>query len=375
MNNVKVSVIMPVYNAQIYLQDTLKDVIHQSLEEIEIICIDDGSTDESVKTITEMQANDSRIKLISQKNLYAGVARNQGLKKAVGEYVVFWDSDDRFAYNALEIMYKRSKQEDADICVCSAQRYDQKTDSLISTNVYLNKSMLGNKDIINKNILPKYLFNFATNVPWNKMYRRSFIEDNGLEFQDLKQANDTYFTLMAFFLAERITYVENSLITYRVNNKDSLSGKASGTVFCAYESYLYTYEKMREYKEFAMVEQSFFNRVVDGFMHSLNLQTDYDMFCLLYDKYRQEGFQNFRLDQFEKSYFYKSWYYTDLNFILKHEAPEFLLYKSIERKRKVDELRSECTKYKKAYKSKSYKVGLIATAIPRKVKKIWRFKK
>ena len=96
MNQIKVSVIVPVYNAQQYLKDTLDTIIGQSLKSIEIICVDDGSSDESLSILKDYQNKDSRLTVLTQQNQYAGVARNNGLSIARGKYVVFWDADDLF---------------------------------------------------------------------------------------------------------------------------------------------------------------------------------------------------------------------------------------------------------------------------------------
>ena len=96
MNQIKVSVIVPVYNAQQYLKDTLDTILGQSLKSIEIICVDDGSSDESLSILKDYQNKDSRLTVLTQQNQYAGVARNNGLNIARGKYVVFWDADDLF---------------------------------------------------------------------------------------------------------------------------------------------------------------------------------------------------------------------------------------------------------------------------------------
>ena len=103
MSEVKVSVIMPVYNVEKYLRQSLDSVLAQTLSEIEIICVDDGSTDGSYDILEEYAAKDQRITVLKQQNQYAGVARNHGLEKAGGKYVVFWDSDDFFEKNALQL--------------------------------------------------------------------------------------------------------------------------------------------------------------------------------------------------------------------------------------------------------------------------------
>ena len=93
----KVSVVIPCYNVEKYIRQCIESLLHQTLSDFEIICVDDGSTDETVNIIKEYVAEDDRVILIEQKNQYAGVARNNGLEAASGEYVIFLDSDDFFA--------------------------------------------------------------------------------------------------------------------------------------------------------------------------------------------------------------------------------------------------------------------------------------
>ena len=99
--------------------------------------MDDGSTDNSCKIIEEWMEKDSRIQLIRQKNQYAGVARNNGLKQAHGKYVIFWDADDLFEHNALEVMYAQAEQENSDICICEARKYDNAKEKYIPSDAYL----------------------------------------------------------------------------------------------------------------------------------------------------------------------------------------------------------------------------------------------
>ena len=105
---IKVSVVLPVYNSERYIHQCLNSILNQTLKEIEIICVDDGSTDNSVNLINDICKKDSRVSLIMQKNSYAGVARNNGLKHAKGKYVIFLDSDDFFEPDMLLSMYEKA---------------------------------------------------------------------------------------------------------------------------------------------------------------------------------------------------------------------------------------------------------------------------
>lgn len=349
MGNIKVSVIMPVYNVEEFLDRTLGDVLDQTLTDIEVICVDDGSTDASREIIKKYQKKDSRLQLIEQKNQYAGVARNNGLQHAKGKYVVFWDSDDMFQKKALEIMYMQSEKMQSDICICAANRYDNSKQMYIASDAYLRKKYLPKQELFNKFDIPEYIFNLATNVPWNKMFRREFLNQNRLQFQAIKQANDTYFTLMAFFLAERITYVEDVLISYRVNNNTSLSGKASDTVFCAYESYLCTLEEMEKHEQAALVKRSFLNRAISGFYHAMNIQTTFAAYRSLYEKLVSEGFARFELLDKEREFFYDKWMYDDMQKMRSMSPEDFMLQKSMSRRLSVEKAKSEYAKMTEKY--------------------------
>lgn len=135
---VKVSVIIPVYNAERHINQCLDSLLNQSLKEIEVICVDDGSTDSSVQIIKEYTEKDGRVKLVQQKNSYAGVARNNGMQIAAGEYMMFLDSDDFFEADMLLEMYEKAVADEADVCLCSARKYNDKTGEYTYSISYLD---------------------------------------------------------------------------------------------------------------------------------------------------------------------------------------------------------------------------------------------
>lgn len=362
MNKIKVSIIIPIYNAEKYLRKTLNDIVGQSLKEIEIICVDDGSTDNSRKIIKEYQKKDSRIQLIHQKNQYAGVARNNGFLHARGEYILFWDADDRFKKQAAQKMYIQAKKIDADICVCNAQQFDSKGD-IFSTDVYLRKNMLPNVNPFNKYDIPEYIFNWTTNVPWNKMYKRKFIQQHGLKFQNLRQANDTYFTIMAFFLAQKITYVDEILISYRINNKESLTGRASEANLCAYQSYMDTFEKLKIYKEYGLVKKSFLNRTINGFLHALDIQRSFQSYKQIFEKIKLEGIEILHIDEMTEDDFHYATQYQDIKNMIENSAEDFLLGKANSRKLEVEQM------VRRLHASKIYKLAYALLWIFSKIKK------
>ena len=140
----KVSVIIPVYNVEEYLRECLDSVVNQTLKEIEIICVDDGSTDSSLDILKEYAEKDNRITVMKQANLHAGVARNAGLSVAKGEYLSFLDSDDFFEKDMLEKMFLKVSSNLSDVIVCSNNLWDDKksciTGKMIIRNEFKNQT-------------------------------------------------------------------------------------------------------------------------------------------------------------------------------------------------------------------------------------------
>ena len=216
---VDVSVVVPVYNTEKYLPECIESLIHQTLKNVEFIFVDDGSTDHSVEIIEKYQKQDNRIHLIKQKNQYAGVARNNGMKQATGKYIIFLDSDDFFKLNMLEEAFNSGEKNHAEIVVFGAYNYDQ-------SNKTVKKRYMGEypKTCVSFEQIRESFFQSYYDEPWNKLFLRSFIEGNGLQFQESRKCNDTVFTNLAGYLAKRVLFLRERFVYYRSNNETSLQG-------------------------------------------------------------------------------------------------------------------------------------------------------
>lgn len=384
---IKVSVIIPVYNTAEYLRQCLDSVTGQTLQEIEIICVDDGSTDGSGDILEEYREKDARVKVYHQQNRYAGCARNLGLQNAAGKYVVFWDSDDFFELDALEKLYARCEADQAEMAVCGGKRMDNISGVIYPSKVYVVKKMLPETMPFSRKDIPQYIFNFTTNVPWNKMFLREFILKNRLEFQPLRQANDVYFSMAALFLCERITVVSEPLVTYRMDNTQSLTGKASANRYCTREAFEAVWDRLNQYPEFdEQVRQSFANRAADALFYSLKTQWDFGAYQELFTIYKKQLFEKFGISGREPGYFYSEKKYRDIQQMLHSDAQTYLLYdfRNCERhsrdiggqlanaKQSLKELekenRSLNKRLQKLENSRSYRVGNGILKLPRKIK-------
>lgn len=328
MKDIKVSVIIPVYNAQKYLEKCLNSVVSQTLKDIEIICVDDGSSDSSPDILQSFAKKDSRVIIKRQKNLFAGAARNNGMETARGKYFVFWDSDDFFEKNALEVLYNKCEKEKADMCLCAAYCVDGKTGRRAVDETFLKKRFLPKESVFSIETAPEYIFNMASNTPWQRMFRADFIREHGIRFQNLRHANDTYFSLMATYYAKRITYTEKPLVNYRINNSESVTGKTSDAPLCAYEAYAAVFDEITKLGISEKAMQSFYSKLLSGLLRELMTQTDGDAMNAVYSKIKEEGVSRFGFDlHTDAGYYYFKNDFEDLNFLLNHTLDEFLMYK------------------------------------------------
>ncbi len=232
----KVSVIIPVYNVEQYLRECLDSVINQTLKEIEIICIDDGSTDSSLEILKEYTKHDNRITILKQQNLRAGIARNAGLSVAKGEYLSFLDSDDFFELNMHEEMYNKAKENDVDIVMCNAYQYDDASKNLYKFNLKYDASV--KQFLVTRDDLSQSLYDIGNSASWNKLYRKDFIKQNSLYFQNLSSCNDIGFDWCARSVARNIFILPDYFVYYRVFRKNSISssrGEVAHNIILAYK--------------------------------------------------------------------------------------------------------------------------------------------
>lgn len=220
----KLSVIIPVYNAEKYLEESINSVINQTLLDFEIICVDDGSTDNSLEILEELAKNNSNIVLLQQQNKYAGVARNNGLRVATGEYVYFFDCDDIIYDNTvLENMYKNAKRNDVDILRGKSVTFDDKSGETIDNDYFSLKNIPDSyfNRILNLEKDCKIIFT-CSNTPWGGICRREFLIENCIEFPDLISCNDTSFYVETVLKAKSILISDINIVKYRINNSNSL---------------------------------------------------------------------------------------------------------------------------------------------------------
>lgn len=234
----KVSVIIPVYNVEKYLRQCLDSVINQTLSDIEIICVDDGSTDSSLAILEEYANKDDRIKILKQQNQYAGVARNNGIKIANGEYIHFLDSDDWLDLDSYERLYNLMKEKECDFIKFKSYTYDNISNKIIDA-YYTNIGYLKEEDFNN---YYDFLKNYeklikVSDAPWSGFYNTKFIKENNIYFDDLICANDVAFYYRCLTKANKIYISNQRHVYYRINNSSSLIGIRAYNYDCQLKLY------------------------------------------------------------------------------------------------------------------------------------------
>lgn len=224
MNQIKISVIMPVYNTGIYLEEALKTLFAQNFKDFELICIDDSSDDKvTICILNQYQMKYENMQVVRLKhNVGAGKARNIGFSIAQGEYTIFLDADDMFAQDFLEKMYQCICLNKADICVCGYKEF-----FIEDGNTYFRCGYIPNEYRINSINREDWLLDFPTSA-WNKLCRTQFLKENNIFFQSLSSCNDVFFSCMAMINAKKRCFVEDiSLIFYRINTKTQISANGN----------------------------------------------------------------------------------------------------------------------------------------------------
>lgn len=236
----KISVIIPVYNCEKYLEDCLKSVILQTYENLEIICIDDGSKDRSLDILKEYKEKDQRIIVISQENSGQSCARNKGMALAKGEYISFVDADDAVSLALYEKFCDAlsSVNEDVDIYMFNACTYNKNQDiDNIEIDCFFNiKEWLNHKDEKTIHTFDDCTNPFSGNMSAvNKIYKKEFLKRNNITFPENLIFEDQYFYIKTFLCAQKIVINSESLYKYRAGNASSTMSTLSGNVFDIFE--------------------------------------------------------------------------------------------------------------------------------------------
>lgn len=225
MKDCSLSVIIPAYNCEETITKCIASITCQKIKDVEIICVDDGSTDNTLSILKGLEKNNKIIRVFSQKNKYAGAARNLGLKHAVGEYVLFLDADDCVIKGTISKLLSFAHQMDTDIIKYHSRNVEfvsQKENIIENPYTLKISNKLYGKRLTYKEAGRELLYSPCT--PWSGIFKRAFLIKNEIQFNSLQRVNDRSFFIRSVCLAESFAFYNAFVIEHISGNANSLAG-------------------------------------------------------------------------------------------------------------------------------------------------------
>lgn len=217
MNSIKISYIVPIYNVEHYIKECIDSILAQTIEDIEVIAINDGSTDGSSSVLSSCYSNNPRVTILSQENLGQGKTRNRGISLARGKYIQFVDSDDTIDSEMGKLLYNEAERSNADIVFCAYQNintYKGKTYVRHIDPDLFNTDRMGNTCLL---LHRSQLFSPI----WNKLYRTEHIRNH--QFKAIEPCEDVVFNLEELCITKRIAYVDEPLYHFYSRGSSSIT--------------------------------------------------------------------------------------------------------------------------------------------------------
>ena len=261
-NSVRVSVVIPCFNAEKFLPACLGSFLDQSFKDFEIICVDDGSTDNSLSILKSYSGKDERIKVISQGNMGAGPARNEGCRHADGKYILFFDADDIARRSMLLDLVTAAEKNDADLTVCGSLLLDEANQKIKKCGWAVKHDVLPKKECFSKHDADHDFFTMFAWWPWDKLWKTSFLRSTGIVFDSLANTEDLFFCAANALLAERIAVVDRLLVIHRTGVSTSRSETRDDHCCDFIESLLHLRDFMISKSIYGSLERDFINYAV-----------------------------------------------------------------------------------------------------------------
>lgn len=209
LHNPTISIIVPVYNTSSYLEKCLDSIYNQTFKDYQLICVDDGSSDNSLQILKKYQNKIKNLKIISQKNQGVAAARNTALSHATGDYIIFIDSDDYIKENYLEVLYNESCKNNSDVVICNFYRYFEKIDKEIPVYIKKKRGQYTKEEILNS-LIPDILIH---SYLWNKLWKKDLF--NNIQFPKIKY-EDISIMCYLFDKSKKISIIDDTLYYYRI---------------------------------------------------------------------------------------------------------------------------------------------------------------
>ena len=323
--NPKISIIIPIFNSENFIIECLNSLIYQTFKNFEIICVNDGSTDNTLEILKEFQNKDKRIHIINQNNRGAEIARNVGMKESKGEYLMFLNSNDIFNNTMLEELYAKIKENNLEIIICNSINFkilnDEKIFNEHKNYIFSNEQKYFFKQTFSSQNIDKYFFEIFIWWPWDKIFKKDFIENLEIDFKNLNSTNYLIFIYLTVLSSKKISFLDKIFINHRIGVKlsnENFKENKSDKYYHAIKELKKFIKEKNLYKKF---KQDFINYVAS--FSIWRLESIYGKsFCYLFQKLRKEWWNEFDVVGYNKKYFYNINIYKKVNYILKTQLKQ-----------------------------------------------------
>lgn len=329
MAEIKVSVVIPVYNSGKFLSQTLDSILTQTLSDIEVLCVDDGSLDSGPEILETYAKKDPRIRLFRLKNSGPGAAdaRNKGLEEARGKYLSFLDADDLFDPDLLKKAYERAEITGADAVLYDACSFDSDSGDFTDVGTYILYDKLPAKEIFQAFDYKDCFFQAESGAAWCGLYRRLFVLEHGLQFKAHHHTDDLYFTYTALLSAERITALPDKLLFYRDNNEFSQTATRMTDPLAAPAAWKELQAWMQENQCYDPFKVSFVNKALEYCRWYLEQSRDYHAFETLWKDLHGGSLETLWPEDVRREDFYEDSLFDWAQDIRNSDFPAFLFYR------------------------------------------------
>lgn len=268
----KISIVMPLYNAQKYLEEALRSVLSQTFTDYELICVNDGSNDNTQKILQDFQKKDARIRILENSTRSgAAYSRNKGIVEASGKYIIFLDGDDIFEEEMLMVSYDAAEKNNTDVLMFSYKHVP-------SSQIYNKEQIIHGDNFIRRYCRKVFSLEKCKpfesllwpTSPCNKLFKRKFIVENNILFQNLSCANDVYFVKIALMLSERTMVLNDHRVMIYARDHDEPSRISSRRdPMCSYKAYKHLLERLLNEEKMEVLYQHYFYSAFFSFKYAL----------------------------------------------------------------------------------------------------------
>jgi len=313
----KASIIIPCYNAEKYLPDTLMSARNQTECDIEIICVDNNSTDATRDILERAATEDSRIQVLEEKKSGEGPARQKGFAAATGKWLYFLDADDLMEPQLLEHAIARGESDGADLVIFRTLTLNDVTGEVLPIGYsYMCEWLPEEIDVFDPHEWPKRILNSFQNWVHNKLFRASYVYERNLSFQPLHRTADLLFTCRALTEAHRIALLDEYLHRFRINNANSAMATSDRYPLDFYEALMALRDTLKEQGTWELYHDSYISWAAISVIANLEVARSLEGFATIANKMKKGGLQELDLADADISSLESPWHQQRIQDIL-----------------------------------------------------------